>query len=167
MAAGSRVRLPCGVEAAVDGQQLAALAVALERAVGELRHGHVEHHGPGGARHGDDQRIVADGALGAAPGRQVGHGVGPADADEAGLGGLPAVGAAAHPVVGVAQRDAADAVLAAERDGAVHRGQRVEIAGAALAVPALQRAKGSEAPGLRVRLRRCRCGWWRRSAESG
>ncbi len=51
---------------------------------------------------------------------------------EAGLSGLPAVGAGAHPVVGVAQRDAAHAMLAAELDGAPHGGERVQIARAAM-----------------------------------
>src|ERR1700691_647590 len=78
----------------------------------------------------------------------IGHGVVPADADEAGFGGLPAVSAGAHPVIGVGERDAADAVLAAEGEGAVHAGEGVEIAGTAAAIPALERAMGGEEGGF-------------------
>ena len=81
--------------------------------------------------------------LRAAPWRQVGHGVGPADADQPRLCGLPAVSSPAHPVVGIAQRHASHAVLASESDGTLHRGQRSQIARAAVAIPTLQRAKSS------------------------
>ncbi len=118
IAPGSRVSLPSASKPPSTGSISPALAVALKRAIGKLRHRHVEHDRPGSARHSDHQRIVADDARRPAPWRQVGHGVGPADTDHPCLGRLPAVGPAAHPVIGVAQRHASHAMLASERDGA-------------------------------------------------
>ena len=135
------------VEAAWDGELLIAAAMAFERAVGELGHGHVEDEMAGGAGHGEDERVVADGGFGRAPCGEIGHGVGEAEADHAGFRGLPAVGAAAHPVVGVAEGDAADAVGAGEGDGAFHGGVGVEVAGALAAVPTLECAEGGDADG--------------------
>ncbi len=79
-----------------------------------------------------------------APCGHVGAGVGPADADAARVRRLPAVGAAAHPVVVVAQRHHADAELVGQLHGAGHGVAGVQRAEAALAVPALH---GTEAGG--------------------
>jgi len=99
------------VVAAGDGELLAAFAVGGEGTVGELRHGHVEDDGCGGflgrwvvgiveVRDGEDERVVAEGWGGGSPGREVGEGVGPAHGGEAGVCGLPAVGAGALPMGG-------------------------------------------------------------------
>ena len=64
------------------------------------------------------ERIVAEDGNRRAPRRKIREGVGPANSDGSCIGGLPSVGAAAHPVVGVGERDAADAVVGAEFDGA-------------------------------------------------
>ena len=154
------------VVAADDGQLLPAHAVRAERAVRELRHRHVEHDVARGARHGDDERVVADERDRRAPRRDVGERVRPADADHAGVGGLPAVVAAAHPVVGVAEPHRADAVLARELDRARHAGPRVEVAGPAASVPSLHAAARRDAHG-RAWTSTIRCGSWRRSAGSG
>ena len=90
----------------------------------------------GGTGNGEDQRIVAQRGSGRAPRGQIGQRVGPAQGEDPGVRGEPAVASAAHPVVGVGEGDAAEAVLAGEGDGALHGGVRVEIAGAKVAVPA-------------------------------
>ncbi len=51
-------------------------------------------------RDGEDERVVAEGWGGGSPGREVGEGVGPAHGGEAGVCGLPAVGAGALPMGG-------------------------------------------------------------------
>jgi hypothetical protein len=96
------------------------------------------------ARHRDDERVVADARIGRAPRREVGQRVGPAEADQTRIGRLPPVRAGAHPVIGVAQRHAADAVLPAEDDRPGHRLERVQVAGTAVAVPPLERAVGAD-----------------------
>jgi hypothetical protein len=68
----------------------------------------------------DDEGVVAEGGCGGSPGGEVGHGVGPAEGEEALLGGLPAVGSASHPVVGVGEGYCAYAVLSGEGDGSLH-----------------------------------------------
>ena len=100
-----------------------------------------------GTGHRHDQGVVADLAVLAAPGRHVGHGVGPADAHAAVVGGQPAVGAAAHPVVVVAQGHHAHAVLLGQLTGTVHGALGVQRAETAMAVPPLQRAEGGHAGG--------------------
>ena len=131
-----------GVVAAGDGEFGSALGVGGERTHGELGGGHVEDYGCFAVRDGEDDGVVADGWFGGAPGGGVGEGVGPADGEEAFGGGLPAVGAAAHPMVGVGEGHGPDAVPAGEGDGLGHGGVSVEVAGAEVAVPALD---GSEA----------------------
>ena len=139
-----------GVVPAGHGELLSAAAVAGELAVGELAHGDVKNDvrrsGVGavgvGARDSEDEGVVAEGGCGGAPGGEVGAGVGPADSKEALVGGLPAVGAAAHPVVGVGEADGSEAVLPGEGDGAGGRVLGVEGTGAELAVPALDGAIG-------------------------
>ncbi len=100
------------------------------------------------AGHGNDQRIIADAWLGSAPRGQIGQGVGPANADKPCLGSLPAVSAAAHPVIGVAETHACHAVLPAQGHGAVHAGLRIQIAGAFAPIPALQSGETAELFGL-------------------
>src|SRR4029450_12877123 len=89
---------------------------------------------------GNDERIVAHTRHGGAPRWQIRQGVGPAEADDAGFGRLPPRAAAAHPGIGVRERDAAYPVNARERDGAFHAGMRVQIADAPLSVPTLEGA---------------------------
>ena len=145
---GIRGELAVTIVAAGDGERLVAFAVGVELAVGELAHGHVEHDvGPAGvvalgsaAGDGEDERVVADRGGGGTPGGEVGHGVGPADGEETLVGGLPAVGSGAHPVIGVGEGDGAEAVRAGEGDGALHGREGVEVADAGVAVPALERA---------------------------
>ena len=62
-----------------------------------------------GNRH--NQRVIADLAVCAAPGRHIRTGIGPADSDTALVCSLPAIGAAAHPMVVVAQGYHTDAKL--------------------------------------------------------
>ena len=141
---------PFLVVAAVDGKLLAAHPVHGERTVRELRHRDVEHDVSRGARHGDDERVVADEGHARAPRGHVGERVGPADADDARIRRLPSVVATAHPVVAVAESHRADAVLARELDRARHAGVRIEIARSPSAVPPLQRAERRDAHGPRV-----------------
>ena len=64
-----------------------------------------------------------------------------ADERHAGASRLPAVGAAAHPVVGVAQGDQAEAMLLRQRNRAIGGGGRIQVARAELPVPLLPRTK--------------------------
>lgn len=138
---GARVarESPFGVEAAVDGKLLAALAVCGERAVGELRHRHVQNDVTRGARRGDDERVVAEQRSRRAPRRKVRHRVRPAERERARVGRLPAVAPAAHPVVRVPQRDAAQPVPSRKLDCPRHRVVRVQIPRPAPSVPTLKR----------------------------
>ena len=95
-----------------------------------------------GPRDGNDQRVVPDTGIAGAPGRKIGHGVGPADGDEPGLGRLPAVAASAHPVGGVGERHAAHTMLAGERHGPFHGLISIERAGAEPTIPTLERSTG-------------------------
>ena len=61
------------------------------------------------------------------------------------VGGLPAKGTSAHPVVCVGEGDGADAVDAGEIDGSLHGCVGVHVADAAIAVPALNAAEGRRA----------------------
>ncbi len=103
-----------------------------------------------GAGDGEDEGVVADGGGGGTPGGDVGEGVGPADGEEASLGGEPAVGTATHPVVGIAEGYGGDAVLAGEEHGAVDGGVGVEVAGAAVSVPSLEGSEAGDEGGLGV-----------------
>ena len=86
---------------------------------------------------GHDERVVADLPVLAAPGRHVGHGVGPADADAARVRRLPAVAAPAHPVIVVAQGHHAHAVFLRQLTGPVHGKARVQGPEAPMPVPTL------------------------------
>ena len=88
--------------------------------------------------YGHNQRVVAELSLFCTPGRQVRYCIRPTDADAARLSRLPAVAAAAHPMVRVVQGHAADTPLLGYVDGPVHAAQCVEIAGTKVSVPALQ-----------------------------
>ena len=101
------------VEAPIDRQQFTAHSVALDGAIRELGRCHIQHNRAFLAGHGDDQGIIANAWIDPAPRGHIGHGVRPANADEACLGSLPSIGACAHPVVGVAQSDGSNTVLAA------------------------------------------------------
>ena len=101
-----------------------------------------------GAGNRKDQRIVADAVIQSAPRRHIRAGVGPADANAALVRSLPAIGAAPHPVVVVAQSHQADAVLPGQLDGAVHGAFRIQRAKAAVPIPALHRAKTRHTLGL-------------------
>ena len=101
----------------------------------------------GGAGNGEDQRIVSEGRSGRSPRREIGEGVGPADGEEAGFCGEPSVAAAAHPVIGVGESDAAEAVLTGKVHGPEHGGVRVEVAGAKVAVPAFDSKRGGRGLG--------------------
>lgn len=92
---------------------------------------------PVGAGNGHDQGIVADLPVLAAPGGHVGHGVGPADAHTALVRRQPAVGAAPHPVVVVAQGHHPHAVGLGQGTGAVHGTFGVQRPEAPVPVPAL------------------------------
>ena len=105
-----------------------------------------------GAGDSEDERVIADAAVFGAPGRHIGGGVRPADADAAFFGGQPAVGAAAHPVVVVAQCHDADAVLLGEGAGTLHCALCVQRAEAAVAVPALHTAHAGDALGAGKRV---------------
>ena len=105
-----------------------------------------------GAGDSEDERVIADAAVFGAPGRHIGGGVRPADADAARVCGLPAVGAAAHPVVVVAQCHDADAVLFGEGAGTLHCALCVQRAEAAVAVPALHTAHAGDALGAGKRV---------------
>src|SRR6266849_4503187 len=92
------------------------------------------------SRHRYHERIIAKSRFARTPRREVRHRVGPADANDARVRGLPAIAATAHPVIGVAQRDAADAVVARKRYGPLHTRVSVQVAGPAPAIPLLKRA---------------------------
>lgn len=138
------------VVSAGDGELISAAGVAGELAVGELAHGHIEDDvggaGVAAAREragdGEDERVVAEGGGGGAPGGEVAAGVGPADGEQPLIGGVPAVASATHPVVGVGECDGSDAMLAGECDGALDGVLGVEIADAAVSVPALDGSRG-------------------------
>jgi len=100
------------------------------------------------ARNGDDQRIVAERGRNRAPGGQVGQRVGPADGEEASLRGEPSVAAAAHPVVGVGQCNATQAMQAGKLDGALDCRVGVQVAGTEMSVPALDGGSTGDAGGL-------------------
>ena len=122
-----------------------------ELAHGVLGHGHVEYDVFAiFARDRDDEGVVAEFFLLTAPRGDEGPGVGPADADAVGVGGLPAVVAGAHPVVGAGEGDAAEAVGAGEFDGAVHGDPGVPGAGAEVAVPAFEDAEALDEGGFDV-----------------
>ncbi len=133
------------VVTAGDGEGLAPAGIVGELAVGELAHGGVEDDvraAAGGAVRtragdGDDEGVVAKGGDGCAPGGEVTACVGPAYGEQTLVGGLPSVGAAAHPVVRMGEGDGSDAVLAGESDGAGHGVLGVEIADAEVSGPAL------------------------------
>ena len=99
------------------------------------------------ARHSQNEGIVAKVIVLCAPCRHVGAGVGPADADAAGVCCLPAIGAAAHPVVVVAQRHQTDAILMGQLHSTPHGVPGVQRAKATLAVPAFHRTKAGDALG--------------------
>src|SRR5699024_786282 len=121
-------------------------------AVGILAHGHVQHDGAVLAGDGDAEGVVAHARFLGTPHGHAALGVGPADADKACLGGLPGVGAAAHPVGGVLQRHAADAVLFGQGDGAVHAEGGVQHADAQVAVIVFHSALGAHQfrPGVQI-----------------
>src|SRR5258708_25090307 len=95
---------------------------------------------PLGPRHGNHERIVADSRISCAPGRNVRHGVGPADSDYSGIRGLPTIGAATHPVIGIGRGNAPYAMLPRKRNGPLHAMMSIQIARAAVSIPALQRS---------------------------
>jgi len=136
------------VVAAGNGQLHTAQAAVLDFAVAELADRAVDHRVlTVGARHCHDKRVVADFAVLAAPCGHVGHRVRPADTDAAVVGCQPAVGTAAHPVVVVAQRHNADAVLLGKLAGTVHSTLGVQRTEATVAVPALNAAHARHAGG--------------------
>ena len=98
-----------------------------------------------GAGHGQDQRVIADVVVLGTPCGHIRAGIGPADADAALICRLPAVGAAPHPVVVVAQRHQPNTVLLGQLHGTVHGPLCVQGAKAAVAIPALHRTKTGHA----------------------
>src|SRR5262249_53766006 len=78
------------------------------------------------------------------PRRKIGQRVCPADSDDAGFGCLPAVSAAAHPVIRVGERDAGDGVLTRKRDGVFHTVPSVQISRPAVSIPSFQSARSSD-----------------------
>ena len=137
------------IVAAYHRQLFAGQTHRFQLAVAELAQGTIHHDVlPVRARHGQNERVVADVVVLCAPCRHVGAGVGPADADAARVCGLPAVGAAAHPVVVVAQRHHANTELMCQLYGTVHGVLGVQRAKAALAIPALHGTKAGNALGL-------------------
>ena len=134
--------VPLLVVAAFHGERLAAEAVRPQLAVGEERHGHVEHHVPPLPRDGEEERVIAHARGLGAPRRQIADRVGPADADAPRLRRLPAVRAGPHPVVGVAEGHAADHTAPGQLDRPGHREAGVQGARPPPAVPLLQGAEG-------------------------
>ena len=102
-------------------------------------------------RHGENDGVVADLAVPAAPCRHVGRRIGPADPDAAVVGRLPAVASAAQPVVVVAQGDKADPICMGKRNSLIHRLPCVEWPKSSMSVPAFDCAEGHHA--LRLYLR--------------
>src|SRR5258708_27800890 len=95
---------------------------------------------PWGLGHGTPERIGADSRITCAPGRKVRDGVGRADSDHSGIRGLPTIGAATHPVIGICQGNAPYAMLPRKRNGPLHAMMSIQIARAAVSIPALQRS---------------------------
>ena len=153
MAAGSVVSWPSSSQPPGTGRLPASQTGALQLAVAELAQGAVHHDVlTVGAGDSEDDGVIADAAVFGAPSRHIGGGVRPADADAAVFGGQPAVGAAAHPVVVVAQCHDADAVLFGEGAGTLHCALCVQRAEAAVAVPALHTAHAGDALGAGKRV---------------
>src|SRR5260370_16355654 len=95
---------------------------------------------PLGPRHGNHERIVADSRITCAPGRKVRHGVGRADSDHSGIRGLPTIGAATHPVIGICQGNAPYAMLPRKRNGPLLAMMSIQIALPPVSIPALHRS---------------------------
>src|SRR5207253_8950220 len=89
-------------------------------------------------RYRNDQRIVPQGRRLCSPHWQISQCIRPADGEEPLLRGLPAIAAAAHSVVGIAKRDASNAILLCKVDGSLHGRTGVEVAHTAMAVPAFE-----------------------------
>ena len=99
------------IKPTLDRQQFTARPIGCQSAVGELRHRHVEDNVSLRRGNRDHQRIVAHSRIRSAPGRKIGQRVGPADSNDAGVSGLPAVTSATHPVIGIRQRHAAHSMF--------------------------------------------------------
>ena len=77
-------------------------------------------------------------------------GVGPADTDETGLGSLPGVRTAAHPVGGVLQGNTANAVLFGQGHSAIHAEGGVQGANAQVAIIVLNSTLCTDQLGLSI-----------------
>src|SRR2546422_755430 len=77
-----------------------------------MRHRHVQNNVTFCSGHGDHQRVVTKSWFAGAPGREVRHRVGPTDANDTSVGGLPAITATPHPVIRIGQSHTSHAVFA-------------------------------------------------------
>ena len=142
-----------GVIAADNRQRYLFEPALLDFSIGELRHRAVDHNMLAvRARDCNDERVIADAAVFAAPGGHIGHRVGPADADAACVRRLPAEISAAHPVVVVAERHDTHAIFARKLHCTVHAALRIEVSHAKLAVPAFKPSASANPDRFLVRL---------------
>ena len=141
------------VIAAGHRELLSRKAGALQLAVAELGQGAVHHDVLAiGAGDRENNGVIAQAAVQRAPGGHDGPGVGPADADAACVRRLPAIGAAAHPVVVVAQGHHAYAKAPCQLHGPRHGPSGVQGPEAPVPVPALDGAEGGHALRLNSRV---------------
>ena len=92
--------------------------------------------------HREDNGIVPQLGVFSAPRGHIGDGVGPQDGDAPRIRRVQAISAGAHPVVGVAQGNAADGVLVGQLHRPLHAEIGVEVAGTVLSVVPLHNAGG-------------------------
>src|SRR5690348_12245467 len=92
------------------------------------------------ARDRNDERVVPDTRIRRAPRRQIWTRIRPADPDHAGFGSLPAICAAARPVVCVSQRNTTDAILACDINRTFHTEVGIQVSRSGFAIPTFHRS---------------------------
>src|ERR1700712_1797782 len=93
------------------------------------------------ARNSNDNRVITQPRIDTAPGWYVSYGIGKANAYAICFGGLPAVSAATHPMVGIANSHTAYAVLFGQCNSPFHAVFGVEHPGCHITVPLFYQTK--------------------------
>ena len=115
-----------------------------QRPVRELRHRHIHQDVAAPAGKSQRQRVIAQARVPGAPCGHIGHGIAETNGRHAAGAGLQRVGGGAHPVVGVAQGNQADAVLARQIHRAVHAQGGIDDARPLPSVIVFDRAKTAD-----------------------
>src|SRR3569833_2353354 len=89
----------------------------------------------------DDQRVIPKPGIDTTPRWHISDSIRKAKADHVRFCRLPAVSAAAHPVVGVFNSNASDTIILCEFNGPVHAQPRIQHSRPEIAVPLFQAAK--------------------------